>query len=77
VIRAATAARWPVCPPLAIARSFSSWNANLSIALRAGTSCPHVLDLYPAHHLADDHFDVLVGDVDALQAVDFLDSFTR
>src|SRR5215469_9013946 len=33
----------------------------------------HVFDLHPAHHLADNHFDVLVGDVDALQPVDFLD----
>ena len=32
-----------------------------------------VLDLHPAHHLADDHFQVLVVDVDALQPVDFLD----
>ena len=33
----------------------------------------HVLDLHPAHHLADDHLDVLVADVHALQAVDLLD----
>jgi len=33
----------------------------------------HVLDLHPAHHLPDNHFNVLVGDVDALQTVDFLD----
>ena len=33
----------------------------------------HVFDLHPAHHLADDHFDVLVRDVHALQPVDFLD----
>ena len=33
----------------------------------------HVFDLHPAHHLANDHFDVLVVDVDALQPVDFLD----
>src|ERR1700691_2154540 len=33
----------------------------------------HVLDLHPAHHLTDNHFDVLVADVDALQPVDFLD----
>jgi hypothetical protein len=33
----------------------------------------HVFDLHPAHHLANDHFDVLVADVDALQPVDFLD----
>ena len=32
-----------------------------------------LLDLHPAHHLADDHLDVLVVDVDALQAVDLLD----
>src|ERR1051326_8106780 len=33
----------------------------------------HVFDLHPAHHLPHNHFDVLVGDVDALQPVDFLD----
>ena len=33
----------------------------------------HFLDLHPAHHLANDHFDVLVVDVHALQAIDFLD----
>ena len=33
----------------------------------------HVFDLHPAHHLANDHFDVLVVDVHALQPVDFLD----
>jgi hypothetical protein len=32
-----------------------------------------VFDFHPAHHLADDGFDVLVVDVDALQAVDLLD----
>ena len=31
-----------------------------------------VLDLDPAHHLANDRFDVLVVDVDALQAIDLL-----
>ena len=31
-----------------------------------------VLDLHPAHHLANDGFDVLVVDVDALQAIDLL-----
>src|SRR5215831_5346344 len=31
-----------------------------------------VFDLHPAHHLADDGLDVLVVDVDALQAVDLL-----
>jgi hypothetical protein len=34
---------------------------------------PDLLDLHPAHHLARDHLDVLVVDVDALQAVDLLD----
>ena len=34
---------------------------------------PHVLHLHPAHHLPDDHLDVLVVDVHALQAVDLLD----
>src|SRR5262249_24420165 len=32
-----------------------------------------VLDLHPPHHLTDDDLDVLVVDVDALQAVDLLD----
>ena len=32
----------------------------------------HVLDLHPAHHLANDGLDVLVVDVDALQAVNLL-----
>ena len=32
-----------------------------------------ILDLHPAHHLANDDFQVLVVDVDALQPVDFLD----
>ena len=32
----------------------------------------HVLDLHPAQHLPDDRLDVLVADVDALQAVDGL-----
>ena len=31
-----------------------------------------VLHLHPAHHLADDHLQVLVVDVDALQPVNFL-----
>jgi hypothetical protein len=34
---------------------------------------PHVLRLHPPHHLASDHLDVLVVDVDALQPVDLLD----
>src|SRR5579864_591924 len=33
----------------------------------------HVFDLHPAHHLTNNHFDVLVRDVDALQPVDLLD----
>ena len=32
-----------------------------------------VLDLHPTHHLTDDHFQMLVVDVHALQTVDFLD----
>ena len=32
-----------------------------------------IFHLHPAHHLARDDFQVLVVDVDALQAVDFLD----
>src|SRR5450755_1835055 len=31
-----------------------------------------VFDLYPAHHLADDHFDVLIRNVHSLKPVDFL-----
>ena len=33
----------------------------------------HVFDFAPPHHLANNDLDVLVADVDALQAVDFLD----
>ena len=32
-----------------------------------------LFDLHPAHHLPDDHLDVLVVDVHALQPVDLLD----
>src|SRR5215469_15179976 len=32
-----------------------------------------VFHLAPTHHLPDDHLDVLVADVDALQPIDFLD----
>ncbi len=32
-----------------------------------------LFDLHPAKHLANDGFDVLVGDGDALEPVDFLD----
>ena len=32
-----------------------------------------VLHFHPPHHLADDHFDVLVVDVDTLEPVDLLD----
>ena len=31
-----------------------------------------IFDLHPAHHLPDDHFQVLVVDIDALQPVNFL-----
>ena len=34
---------------------------------------PTSLIFHPPHHLANDHLDVLVVDVDALQPVDFLD----
>src|SRR5579871_3976544 len=33
----------------------------------------HIFHLHPAHHLANNHFDVLVADVHALEPVDFLD----
>src|SRR5437867_355667 len=33
----------------------------------------HLFDLHPAHHLAHDRLDVLVVDIDPLQAVDLLD----
>src|SRR5579864_1888302 len=36
-------------------------------------SIAHVFDFHPAHHLTNNHFDVLVRDVDTLQPVDFLD----
>src|SRR5580692_5908750 len=45
----------------------------IQLLLQQERGVAHVLDLHPAHHLADNHFNVLVGDVDALQAVDFLD----
>ena len=61
-------------PPCAMTRSFSSRKRNLSICcFEQERRVAHVFDLHPAHHLADDHFDVLVVDVDALQAVNFLD----
>ena len=61
-------------PPLAIAFSFSSRKRNLSTCCSSRNGrVAHVFHLHPAHHLANDDFDVLVADVHALQAVDFLD----
>ena len=61
-------------PPCAITRSFSSRKWNLSTCCSSRNArIAHVFDLHPAHHLANDHLDVLVADVDALQPVDFLD----
>src|SRR6185312_14426615 len=45
----------------------------INLLLQQERSVAHVFDLHPAHHLADDHFNVLVRDVHALQAIDFLD----
>ena len=49
-------------PPSLITRSFSSRKWNLSsLLLQQERGVAHVLDLHPAHHLADNHFDVLVA----------------
>ena len=47
-------------------------NRSTTSSIRNSLS-PDLLDLHPAHHLADDHLDVLVVDVHALQPVDLLD----
>ena len=61
-------------PPWAMAFSFSSRKLEFVDLLSSRNGrVADLLDLHPAHHLANDDFDVLVADVDALQAVDFLD----
>ncbi len=61
-------------PPWAITRSFSSAEGELvHLLFQQELGVADVFHLAPAHHLANDHLDVLVADVDALQAVDFLD----
>ena len=45
----------------------------VDLLLEQEVGVAHVLDLHPAQHLPHDGLDVLVGDGDALQAVDFLD----
>ena len=61
-------------PPSLMMRSFSSRKRNLSTcSSRRNAGVADVLDFDPAHHLANDGFDVLVVDVDALQTVDLLD----
>ena len=61
-------------PPSSITRSFSSSEAEpVDLLVEQELGVADVLDLHPAQHLADDHFDVLVVDVHALQAVDLLD----
>jgi len=60
-------------PPSAMTRSFSLAEAELvHLLLEEEGSVAHVLDLDPAHHLARDRLDVLVVDVDALEAVNLL-----
>ena len=64
----------PDVRPASITCSFSARNLNLStICFEQELGVADVFDLHPAHHLADDHFEVLVVDVHALQPVDFLD----
>src|ERR1022692_4687372 len=76
-------------PPLAIVFSFSSRKTFAAIGDRLlvlfaeaelvdllfqqERGIAHVFHFHPAHHLAHDHLNVLVADVDALQAVNLLD----
>ena len=61
-------------PPLAIALLVLFAEAELvDLLFQQELRIAHVFHFHPAHHLANDHFDVLVADVHALQAVDFLD----
>ena len=60
-------------PSSAATRSFSSVKRKRSTCSSSRKSVsPTSLILHPAEHLADDHLDVLVVDVDALQAIDLL-----
>src|SRR6266581_231138 len=45
----------------------------VELLLEQELSIAHVFDFHPAHHLANDHFDVLVANVYALQPVNLLD----
>ena len=60
-------------PPFVSTRAFSSSKRHFSAWSPPGSRCPHFLNPHSPQHLADDHFDMLVVDADALQAVDFLD----
>jgi len=61
-------------PPSPMMRSFSSRKRNLfHLFVEEERGVAYVFHLHPAHHLADDGLDVLVIDVDALQAVNLLD----
>ena len=65
--------RWPACRPrasLAFSRS-NSTRSTCSPARKVGVA--RIEDLHLLQHLADDHFDVLVVDLHALQPVDVLD----
>jgi len=58
--------------------SFSSRKRNLSTCFsRRNVVSPTVLDLDPTHHLARDRLDVLVVDVDALEAVNLLNGIDQ
>ncbi len=61
-------------PPSASTRSFSSHEAEaVHLLVDDELGVARILDLDPAHHLPDDHLDVLVVDVHALEPVDLLD----
>ena len=73
VIPSSSGRPWAGRPPSAMTRSFSSRNRNLSTCSSTRNSVSPTSSIFdPAHHLADDHLDVLVVDVDALQPVDLL-----
>ena len=68
----------PASLPACSARSFSSMSARAIELLAAQERVsPESSDLGLAQHLANDHLDVLVVDLHALQAVDVLDLATR
>src|SRR5438067_8986277 len=66
---------WPSAglPPVSITFWFSSRNRNLSTTSSGRFGVADVLHLHPAHHLSNDDLQVLVVDVNALQAIHFLD----